>query len=112
MIIELSDIEKQAIDHVIAYVGNTTTDWFTIKLQLVKSFPPSMRSGFSPRHAGSMKFFVNAYEQTIMTYWKEKTGNTLCIDESRLHPKDWHNKPRGWALIKLNNERRKAKTTT
>lgn len=105
-------MEKQAIDHVIAYVGGTTTDWVIIKLQLVKTFPPFSRNRFSLRHQGSMKFFINDFEQAVIAYWKEKTGFEPRLEDSRFHPKDWPNNPRGWGLIKFNNERRKAKTAS
>jgi len=109
MIFEFSDVEKQAIDHVIAYVGSSTNDWVIVKLQLVKTLPPFLRDKFSLRHPGSMKFFLNDFEKEIIAYWKEKTGINLVLDASRLHPVDWPNNPKGWGLIRFNNERKKAK---
>ena len=100
---------QELIDYVIEYVGNATDDWFVIKRELVNSFPPKERSRFSRRHYSPKKHILNEFDQEVINYWEERTATTLIIDETKLHPDNWKQRPSGWGLKAFNEARRKQK---
>lgn len=100
---------KELIDYVTEYVEDTSDDWFRIKVQLVNLFPPKKRSLFSRRHYSTKKHFINDFEKEVMKYWHKKTGIKLKIDKKKLHNPKWKQKPRGWALVKINKKRKREK---
>ena len=101
---------KQRIDEVADYVGNTTTDYLTVKRQLINNFPSSSRSLFSARHPCTKKHQLNDFDHAVILYWFEQTGIRLRIDQEKLHDPEWEHRKKGWALTLLNEERRHAKS--
>lgn len=102
----LSDEHKKIINYAVSYIGNSTTDWFKIKRELVKIFPPKERSNFSRRHFSTKKQLLNKFDREVIKYWEKQTKLKLFIDQDKLHPKDWVRKPKGHGL-KAYNEKRK-----
>lgn len=102
----ITNDQKEIIDYVIEYVGNSSDDWFRIKKEIVKLFPPKERSSFSRRHYSTKKHFINDFEIDIMKYWKDKTGVELQVDETMLHPESWKRRPAGWGLAEYNKSRK------
>jgi len=101
---------KELIDYVYDYVDNTTNDWFTIKTQLVQTFPPKERKLFAKRHFSTKKRMINNFDREIIVYWEDKSGSKLVINQEQLHPDSWVQKPVGWALKVINEEKRKNKS--
>jgi len=100
------------IDYVYEYVGDATNDWFVIKREIVNIFPPKDRSKFSKRHYSTKKHILNDFDQEVITYWEKISGNKIYIDESKLHPKDWVQKPKGWGIEQYNEQKRQQKETS
>lgn len=106
----LTDLHKKIIQDAIHIVGDTTKDWFAIKLQIIYLFPAKERKNFSRRHYSSKKHTINDFDKQVMDFWEKESGIKLEIDESKLHPKDWNPNKKGWGLKKY-NDLRKNKTT-
>ena len=100
---------QEHIDYVIEYVGDSSNDWFVIKMEIINRFPPKERSRFSRRHYSTKKHILNSFDYEVINYWKKKTGVDLWIDPNKLHPEDWIQRPKGWGLIAINEERRRKK---
>jgi len=100
---------RNIIDYTTTYVGKSSKDWFRIKAEIINQFPPKERSRFSRRHYSTKKHILNSFDKEVIEYWESKVGVELWIDPKKLHPENWEQKPHGWALIKLNNERSKNK---
>jgi hypothetical protein len=100
------------IDYVYEYVGDATNDWFAIKREIVNIFPPKDRSKFSKRHYSTKKHILNDFDQEVITYWEKISGNKIYIDESKLHSKDWVQKPKGWGIEQYNEQKRQQKETS
>ena len=94
------------IDYVIYYVGDTTSDWFLIKKELINVFPPVLRKNFSKRHHSTKKHILNSFDKEVITYWENTTGNTIWVNPEKLHPENWQPKPKGWGLQEYNEKRR------
>jgi hypothetical protein len=101
---------KERIDEVIGYVGDTTTDYLTVKRQLINNFPSSSRSLFSARHPCTKKHQLNEFDQAVILYWLDQTGVRLQIEPQKLHDPEWEHRKKGWALALFNKERRHAKS--
>jgi len=100
---------KDLIDYAAEYIEDTTDDWFRVKKQLVNLFPPKKRKLFTRRHYSTKKHVINDFEKEVMKYWCTKTGVELKIDENKMHDPNWVQKPKGWALMEINEERRKVR---
>lgn len=98
---------KARIDIVISYVGDTTNDWLRVKKELINSFAKEDRKLFSARHPCTKKQTPNAFDESVIAYWKEVTGVELVISPDKLHDAEWVHKKKGWALVAINEERRK-----
>lgn len=98
---------KDNIDYVIKYAGDVADDWFEVKKQILSITDPKRRSLFSRRHYSTKKHILNDFDYKVIEYWQLKTGVKLKIDESKLHPKDWIRRPRGWGLKKYYADKRK-----
>ena len=107
MEVQIPEHLLESIDYVIDYVGNSSIDWFKIKLEIINRFPPKERSRFSRRHHSTKKHILNEFDKKVIKYWQHKTGNVLWIDPNKLHPADWVRRPHGWGLFSINEERRK-----
>lgn len=103
---------KEIIDYVIDYASESSNDWFLIKKELVNLFPPKERSRFSRRHYSTKKQLINEFDREVIAYWEKETGQKLFIDESKLHPSSWKQRPKGWGLAAYNERRRKQKATS
>jgi len=98
---------KDIIDYAAEYIEDTTSDWFRVKKEIVNLLPPVNRSLFSRRHYSTKKQMINEFEREVMEYWYKKTGVRLVIDKNKLHDINWIQKPKGWALKKINEQRKK-----
>ena len=98
---------KILIDYTISYVGDATNDWFRIKMEIINNFPPKYRKLFSRRHYSTKKHILNSFDKEVINYWKEKTGIVLWVDPEKLHPENWVQRPKGWRLIEINEQRKK-----
>lgn len=105
----IPDSLKVLIDYVISYVDGNSNDWFRIKMEIINRFPPSERSRFSRRHESSRKHVLNSFDRAVINYWENKTGSKLWIDPDKLHPKDWVQRPHGWKICEINEERKRQK---
>ena len=74
------------IDYVISIVDGSTDDWIRIKCFFQRSLPKHLRKYISSVDVHSRKQKPNDFDYAVMNYWKEKTGVTLFIPESKLHP--------------------------
>jgi hypothetical protein len=107
---DIPDNLKEQIDIVIMYVGDSTNDWLRIKKELINSFPGQDRKLFSRRHPLTKKQTPNAFDESVMLYWKSKTGISPEITKDKLHDPNWiHDKKPGWGLIAINQERKMRK---
>jgi len=100
---------KKLIDYTIEYVGDSSNDWFRIKMEIINVFPPKYRSLFSRRHYSTKKHILNSFDEEVIKYWEKRTGVKLWIDPEKLHPTDWVSKPKGWRLVEINEERKRRK---
>lgn len=98
---------KQRIDEVIGYVGDSTSDYLIIKRQLINNFPTPYRGLFSARHPCTKKHTLNDFDKAVMEYWQKETGVKLELDPEKLHDPGWRQRKKGWALVLLNEQRRK-----
>lgn len=96
---------KDRINFVIDYVSENTNDWLTVKKELINSFPWKERTRFSKRHPSTKKQIPNEFDESVILYWKEKTGIQLEIDPNKLHDPNWIHRKKGWALVAINEER-------
>jgi hypothetical protein len=103
---------KEIINYVFDYAHDSSDDWFTIKKEIVNNFPPKERKRFSRRHYSTKKHILNGFDYEVINYWEEKSGKKLFIDEEKLHPTNWEQKPKGWGLQRINEERRRNKEAT
>jgi hypothetical protein len=108
----LTEADKQNIEYVAEYVGDSSNDWFTVKKELINCFPRPQRKKFSRRHYSTKLFFINDFERAIIDYWCKITGIELIIDKTKLHPESWERQPRGWGLLIYNEKRKKRKAST
>lgn len=99
----------EIINYAISFIGSETNDWFMIKRELVNLFPPSKRSRFSRRHFSTKKHILNSFDKSVINYWEKQNEIVLWVDPGKLHPEDWVQKPHGWALRELNEQRRQQK---
>lgn len=106
---DIPDNLKSKIDLVISYVGDFTNDWVRIKKELLNSLPWEERTRFSRRHPFTKKHSLNAFEELVMAYWKERTGVELVIPSEKLHDPNWVRRKRGWALVAINEDRKRAR---
>jgi len=100
---------KEIIDYVIDYASKSSNDWFRIKKELIKLFPPKERSRFSRRHYSTKKQIINDFDREVIKYWEKQTGQKLFIDETKLHSSSWKRRPKGWGLAVYNEKRRREK---
>ena len=98
---------KERINEVIGYIGDTTADYLLIKRQLINNFPTPSRALFSARHPCTKKHTLNDFDRAVMEYWEQETGVKLELDPAKLHDPGWEQKKKGWALVLLNEQRRK-----
>jgi len=105
----IRDNLKQIIDYAADYIEDSTDDWFRVKAEIARLFPPKDRSLFARRHFSTKKHTINDFERKVMAYWLKKTGVKLEIDESKLHDPNWIQRPKGWGLKEYNEKRRKQK---
>jgi len=100
---------KEKIEEVAAYIGETTTNYLTVKRQLINNFPSPSRSLFSARHPCTKKHQLNDFDKEVIRYWFELTGVELRIPSEMMHNPEWQHKKKGWALALFNRERKHAK---
>jgi len=94
------------IDYTILFIDNQTTDWLTIRKELIKILPPKFRSYFLRRHFSSKLTQLSELDLSVIAYWEEKTSTRLFIDQTRIHPEStWKKNPKGWGLKEINRER-------
>ena len=103
----ISEEQKRLIDYAISYIGDSTDDWFRIKMEIINRFPPKDRKLFSRRHYSSKKHILNSFDKEIIRYWEKKAGVVLWIDPDKLHPVNWNPRPRGWGLKEFNEKRKR-----
>jgi hypothetical protein len=105
----LSELAKDRIAYVAAYVQDSITDWFVLKIEILRAFGRFDRKklGMSRRHPSTEKLFVNEADREIMEYWELLTGIKPFVDETKLHDPNWVYRPSGWRLAEI-NEKRKA----
>lgn len=103
---------RDIIDYTIEFVDGASNNWFRIKSHIANQFPSKERSRFSRRHYSTKKHILNSFDREVIKYWETKTGTKLWIDPEKLHPEDWEQKPRGWRLFEINDERRQLKKKT
>ncbi len=88
-----------AVDYVMSYVGDSTSDWLMVKKQVVFSVNNNLKRLFSRRHYSTKKHTLNDLEKRIISYWRDRTGVTLILDPLKTHDPLWTNHGgRGWAL--------------
>ena len=104
---QLTNDITELINYVIEYVDGASTDWLTIRKEIIRMMPPKERSRFSRRHYSTKLPIINDFDRAIIVYWKKQTGIELIIDVSKLHPEFWIPKPKGWGFKVYNEERRK-----
>ncbi len=105
----LSNDLKKKIDFLILYIGDSTDDWIKVKIELINSLPLNQRIGYSKRHKSSKKYYINDLEESIIDYWKEKTGIKLFIEEHKLHKLEDERPSKNWGLMLYNKKRKEAK---
>jgi hypothetical protein len=99
----------EIIDYVISYVGDSSNDWFRIKMEIISRSEPAERGLFSRRSQSNRKQIINSYEGEVITYWESKTGVAIWIDPEKLQADDWVRKYRGDSLKEINETRKKQK---
>jgi len=103
---------RDLIDYVILIVDGTSIDWLTIRKLLISLSSPKDRSNFARRHHSSKLPQICEFDHLVISYWEEKTGTSLFIDEQKLHPTaTWNKNPKGWGIRKFNSERHERTTT-
>lgn len=103
----IQDNLKQIIDYAADYIEDSTADWFRVKAEIARLFPPKDRSLFTRRHYSTKKHTINDFEREVMVYWLEKTGVRLEIDASKLHDPNWIQRPKGHGLATYNARRKR-----
>lgn len=73
-----STIILKKLREVSDFVGDCD-DWVTIKKELIKLLPSSVRSKFSRRHPITKEQQTNKFEYELINYYKEMTGISLVI---------------------------------
>jgi hypothetical protein len=83
MHVVLSQCVIDAIDRCSALLTDST-DWLVVKKLLLLELPIDERRRFTTRHQDTKKHWpFNAFENSIRSMWKEKTGNILCMPEDK-----------------------------
>jgi hypothetical protein len=103
---DIPDKIWEAINYVMQY-ANQTENWLAVKKEILWLLTNEYRNYFSRRHYVTKKHILNDFEKLVIEYWKQETGKELKIPDNQIHNSDWIQKGRGWALIKINEERRK-----
>ena len=101
-----SDI-KDVINYVMEY-ARETSNWLSVKKEIMWLLPTSKRKLFSRRHYSTKKHSLNEFELQILRYWAKQTGVTLTIPPELQHDSSWVRHRRGWGLKKYNLLRQKA----
>jgi hypothetical protein len=70
---------------VVSHYAHEETDWFKIKRLLINSLPSEERVNFSTRHPKTKKHIINDFDNSVIKYWEELTGNTIYINSEKLH---------------------------
>jgi hypothetical protein len=99
----------EIIDYVISYVGDSSNDWFRIKMEIISRSEYAERSLFSRRSQSNRKHIINSYEREVIKYWESQTGVVIWINPEKLQKDDWVRKYRGDSLKEINEERKKQK---
>lgn len=68
----------ECIDFVSLYVGDCD-DWVTIKKQIMRGIPSSLRTNFSTRDPITKEQNLNQFEKTVINYYKNLTGVNLVL---------------------------------
>lgn len=98
---------QSIVDYVMEY-ASSSTNWLSIKKEIMWRLPISKRKDFSRRHYSTKKHTVNKLEEQIIEYWRLQTGVTLSIPQEKLHDLTWTRHRPGWGLRKYNRIRQLA----
>jgi hypothetical protein len=66
------------VDEVASYAGECD-DWVTIKKEIMKGIPSTMRKKFSRRNSLTKEQEPNDFDFAVITYYKERTDIDLKI---------------------------------
>ena len=54
-------------------------DWVTVKKEVMRGIPSSLRRNFSTRDPKTKEQSLNDFERDLIKYWKRKTGIDLKL---------------------------------
>lgn len=98
----------QNVVHFVLNYAISTSNWLSVKKEILWRLPISKRKEFSRRHYSSKKHTLNDLEKEIIAYWYDSTGIALTIPADKLHDTSWVRHTSGWGLRKYNRMRQKA----
>jgi hypothetical protein len=78
----ISPEDKERIFEEIRFVSKFTSDcddWVTIKKEVMKGLPPSLRKTFSTRDSRTKEQTLNDFEKIIINYYYDLTGVRLIL---------------------------------
>jgi len=82
---KISDRIIEQIHEVASYVGDCD-DWVTVKKEIMRGIPSTLRSKFSRRHPITKEQQPNDFDREVINYYREVTGVELrvrTLDERR-----------------------------
>jgi hypothetical protein len=74
----IPDRVVEQLEFVASYVDDCD-DWVTVKKEVMRGIPSSLRKNFSTRDPKTKEQQLNKFEKYIIEYWKEKTGINLKL---------------------------------
>ena len=63
----------------IAKYADSCDDWVTIKKEIMKSIPSSLRRNFSTRHPITKEQVPNEFDKAVIEHYRKVTGITLKV---------------------------------
>jgi len=75
------EIPKEIADQlkiVAAYAVNCD-DWVTIKKEVMRAIPPTLRKNFSTRHPKTKEQWLNPFEVRLIEIYQDMTGTQLVL---------------------------------
>ena len=74
-------------ERIVEQLANDCDDWVTVKKEVMRGIPSSLRKNFSTRDAKTKEQWLNDFEKELINYYMNITGTRLVVrtrEERRL----------------------------
>ena len=68
----------EQINFVASYVDDCD-DWVTVKKEVMRGIPSTLRKNFSTRDPKTKEQWLNDFEKQVIAHWEKKTGIQLKL---------------------------------